>query len=69
MATHKKINVDLGPESGFTKLPAAVEVGDWSYFLVRSKKGVYQLLTNICPHQAGEVLDWDGVFWRFRWLT
>ena len=73
MATYKTINVDLGPETGFTKLPAKVDVGDWSYFLVRSKKGVYHLLTNICPHQAGEVVDWGGVFmcpdhgWRFEY--
>ena len=57
MATYKTINVDLGPESGFTKLPASVTVGDWSYFLARSKKGVYQLLSNVCPHQAEEVVD------------
>lgn len=73
MATYKTIDVDLGPESDFTKLPAPVDVGEWSYFLVRSKKGVYQLLTNICPHQADEVVDWDGVFmcpahgWRFEY--
>ena len=73
MATYQTINVDLGPESGFAKLPAPVEVGDWSYFLVRSKKGVYQLVSNICPHQAGEVVDWGGVFmcpdhgWRFEY--
>ncbi len=73
MATYMTINVDLGPESDFTKLPAPVDVGGWSYFLVQSKKGVYQLLSNICPHQAEEVLDWTGVFmcpahgWRFEY--
>ena len=62
MATYKKINVDLGLESDFTKLPAPVTVGNWSYFLARSRKGVYKLLSNVCPHQAEEVLDWSGVF-------
>ena len=42
MATYKTVNVDLGPETDFGKLPAPVTVGDWSYFLARSKKGVYQ---------------------------
>ena len=62
MATYKKINVDIGLESEFTKLPAEVTVGDWSYFLARNRKGVYQLLSNVCPHQAVEVVDWTGVF-------
>ena len=46
---------------------------DPSYFLARSRKGVYQLLSNVCPHQAEEVVDWSGVFmcpahgWRFEY--
>ena len=73
MATYKAINVDLGLQSGFTKLPKEIKIGDWSYFLVRSKKGVYQMLSNICPHQAVEVVDWSGCFmcpahgWRFEY--
>ncbi len=73
MATYKTVNVDLGAKSDFTKLPAPVDVGDWTYFLVQSKQGVYQLLSNICPHQDGEVVDWGGVFmcpdhgWRFEY--
>jgi nitrite reductase/ring-hydroxylating ferredoxin subunit len=73
MATYKTINVDIGLESDFTKLPAPVTVGEWSYFLARSRKGVYQLLSNVCPHQAEEVADWTGVFmcpahgWRFEY--
>lgn len=72
MASYKEIKVDLGPEASFTKLPAPVDVGQWSYFLVQNKKGVYQLLSNVCPHQMGEVVDWEGVFmcpdhgWRFE---
>ena len=72
MADYKEIQVDLGPESAFAKLPAPVEIGEWSYFLAQNKKGVYNLLSTVCPHQMGEVLDWDGVFmcpdhgWRFE---
>ena len=73
MDSYKTINVDLGLESDFYKLPAPVTVGDWSYFLVRSRMGVYHLLSYICPHQAEEVVDWTGVFmcpahgWRFEY--
>lgn len=73
MATYKTVNIDLGLVSDFAKLPAPVEVRDWSYFLVQSRKGVYQLLSNVCPHQAKSVVDWNGVFmcpdhgWRFEY--
>ena len=73
MAIYETINFDLGLESDYIKLPAPVTVRDWSYFLVRSRKGVYQLLSNVCPHQAEEVVDWTGVFmcpahgWRFEY--
>ncbi len=59
MATYKKINVDIGLESDFTKLPAEVTVGGWSYFLARSRKGVYQLLSNVCPHLGCRV-HWEA---------
>ena len=72
MADYKEIKVDLGAESSFTELPAPVDIGNWSYFLAKNRKGVYQLLSNVCPHQMGEVVDWGGVFmcpdhgWRFE---
>ena len=53
MADYKEIKVDIGAESAFTKLPAQVDIGDWSYFLAKSKKGVYQLLSNVCPARNG----------------
>ena len=62
MADYKKIQVDIGAESSFAKLPAQVDIGDWSYFLAKSKKGVYQLLSNVCPHAMGEVVDWGNTF-------
>ena len=57
MVEYKTIKVDIGPESSFTKLPAQVDVGDWSYFLAKTKKGMYQLLSTVCPHAMGEVVD------------
>ena len=72
MPDYKEIKVDIGLESSFTKFPAPVDIGKWSYFLARNKKGAYALLSNVCPHQMGEVLDWGGVFmcpdhgWRFE---
>ena len=72
MADYKTIRVDIGTESSFTKLPTQVDIGDWSYFLAKTKKGVYQLLSTVCPHAMGEVVDFGNVFmcpdhgWRFE---
>ena len=72
MPDYKEIKVDIGLESSFAKFPAPVDIGKWSYFLARNKKGAYTLLSNVCPPQIGEVLDWGGVFmcpdhgWRFE---
>ena len=62
---------DLGVESKFTKFPAVVHLGEWSFFLVQSK-GRYRLFSNICPHAGSEVVDWGATFmcpshgWRFE---
>lgn len=64
-------SVDLGPESSFTKFPSEVVLGKWLYFLVKGKKG-YNLLSAVCPHAGGEVVDWGTTFmcpdhgWRFE---
>ncbi|MCH8279505.1 MAG: Rieske (2Fe-2S) protein [Chloroflexi bacterium] len=63
--------MDLGPESSFTKFPSVVHMGDWSFFLVQGKEG-YKLLSTVCPHAGGEVVDWGTSFmcpdhgWRFE---
>ena len=63
---------DLGLESSFAELPAPVSLGDESYFLVRTKKGDYLLLSTVCPHNGYEVVNWDNCFlcphhgWRFE---
>ncbi len=71
-ARSKKVRVDLGEESSFTELPASVKVGDASYFLVRGRAG-YKLLSTLCPHQGGEVMDegddmfvCDGHGWQYE---
>jgi nitrite reductase/ring-hydroxylating ferredoxin subunit len=62
--------MDLGLEASFTKFPASIKLGGSSYFLVRNRKG-YQLLSTICPHSWGEIVEWGSCFmcpnhgWRF----
>jgi len=71
-ARSKKIRVDLGEESSFAGFPAPVKVGDASYYLVRGRDG-YKLLSTVCPHQGGEVMDegddlfvCDGHGWQYE---
>jgi len=71
-ARSKKVRVDLGEESSFAELPSLVKVGDASYFLVRGRDG-YKLLSTVCPHQGGEVMDegddlfvCDGHGWQYE---
>ena len=71
-ARSKKVRVDLGEESSFTAFPAPVKVGDASYFLVHGRDG-YKLLSTVCPHQGGEVMDegdelftCDGHGWQYE---
>ncbi len=70
-ARSKKVRIDLGEEDTFTRFPAPVKVGDASYFLVRGRDG-YKLLSTVCPHQGGEVMDegddlfvCDGHGWQY----
>ena len=58
-ARSKKFRIDLGEESSFSGFPAPVKVGDASYFLVQGRDG-YKLLSTLCPHQGGEVMDEGG---------
>ena len=66
--------VDLGPETFFTKLPARISLGTRSYYLVHKEAG-YQLLSTVCPHQGGEVVNVGVCFecphhgWRFEHAT
>ena len=70
-ARSKKVRVDLGEESSFKTFPSPVKVGDAAYFLVQGKDG-YKLLSTLCPHQGGEVMDegndqfvCDGHGWQY----
>ena len=64
--------VDLGPESSFEEFPAPVEIGRDDYFLAKGKDGTYLLLSAICPHSWGTIVQWDTCFmcpdhgWRFE---
>ena len=71
MGRPRRIKVDLGEESSLPDLPFPVEVGDAKFFLVKGSDG-YKLLSVICPHESGEVLDegedvftCDGHGWQF----
>jgi len=57
----KNVKIDIGPESDFTKLPAPVDVGGASYFLMKGRDG-YKLLSTLCPHQGGTIGDAKGEF-------
>ena len=70
-ARSRKVRVDLGEESSFTQFPAPLKVGDASYFLVHGRDR-YKLLSTVCPHQGGEVMDegddlftCDGHGWQY----
>ena len=64
--------MDLGAETDFAQFPALIEMDKESYFLVQGKDG-YLLLSTICPHHGGEVVDWGTCFmcpdhgWRFEY--
>jgi N-acyl-D-aspartate/D-glutamate deacylase len=57
----KNVKIDIGAESAFPKLPAQVEIGGASYFLVKGRDG-YRLLSRVCPHLGGTVEDDGGKF-------
>jgi len=64
--------VDLGLEASFSEFPAPLSIGRDEYFLSRGKDGAYHLLSAICPHRWGRILQWDTCFlcpdhgWRFE---
>src|SRR5580698_5787848 len=57
----KNVKIDIGAESAFPALPARVEVGSASYFLIKTRDG-YRLLSTVCPHQGGTVEDGGAEF-------
>ena len=62
--------VDLGPVTALGSLPARVDIGTRSFFVVRQDEG-YRLLSTVCPHQGGTVADTGSRFecplhnWKF----
>ncbi|HJU20099.1 MAG TPA: amidohydrolase family protein [Stellaceae bacterium] len=57
----KSVKIDIGAESAFPTLPAPVEVGGASYFLIKTRDG-YRLLSRVCPHLGGTVEDGGAQF-------
>jgi nitrite reductase/ring-hydroxylating ferredoxin subunit len=55
----RNVKIDIGAQSAFPTLPAPVEVGGASYFLIKTRDG-YKLLSRVCPHQGGTVEDEGG---------
>ena len=57
----RKVKIDIGAESDFTRMPAKVNVGGADYFLVNTRDG-YKLLSVVCAHQGGTVDSEGGQF-------
>ena len=68
----KTREIHLGPEASFDKFPAPLSVDGEDYFLTLGKDGVYHLLSAVCPHRWGNIIQWDSCFmcpdhgWRFE---
>ena len=52
----RKVKIDIGAEADYPELPAMVQAGGASYFLINTRDG-YKLLSVTCPHQGGTVCD------------
>ena len=52
----RKVKIDIGAESDFTRMPAKVNVAGADYFLVNTRDG-YKLLSVTCPHLGGTIGD------------
>ena len=57
----RKVRIDIGAESDFTRMPAKVNVAGSDYFLVNTRDG-YKLLSVVCPHQGGTIGDEGDAF-------
>jgi len=70
----KTTHTRLGSVEAFTDLPALVNDGSRTFFLVRDASG-FRLLSTVCPHQGGPVYDQGSRFecplhgWRFDRVT
>ena len=57
----RKVRIDIGAESDFTRMPAKVNVAGADYFLVNTRDG-FKLLSVVCPHQGGTIGDEGDAF-------
>ena len=49
MPDYKETKVDIGPESSFSKFPAPVDIGQWSYFLSKGEEGLPAFVQRVPP--------------------
>ena len=65
--------VDLGAEDSFARFPAVIALEGGDFYLARSRKGEYKLLSSLCPHSWGTIYLEDTCFmcpshgWRFEY--
>ena len=53
--------IDIGSTTQFEQLPAEVTIEGHPYFLVRGDEQ-FRLLSRICPHAGGYIIDAGDVF-------
>ena len=55
------------------RFPATIELAGGDFYLARSRKGEYKLLSSLCPHSLGTIYLEDTCFmcpshgWRFEY--
>jgi CMP-N-acetylneuraminate monooxygenase len=66
----RTVRTRIGQVDELVELPARIATGSRTWFLVREADG-YRLLSTVCPHQGGDVVDRGSCFecplhgWRF----
>ena len=54
--------IDIGATADFAAYPAAVEIDGEPYFLIQTDES-YQLLSRICPHAGGIIMEAESEFY------
>ena len=54
--------IDIGAVAEFAAFPAAVEIDGYPYFLIKDDDG-YRLLSRICPHAGGIIMEAETEFY------
>jgi len=70
LAVKTRLMIDIGHTTEFEQFPAEVTVAGRPYYLVRAEDK-YRLLSRICPHAGGYIIDAGEFFlcpihyWRY----